>query len=462
MAPILPKGVVQKLQAITEATGETLSQIWAKQSKAVRFSVFPEQAREFVSKLTIPQRAALKGRFSFWGRPSQQIPPGAWFVWLILAGRGWGKSWTGANFVIERAKKFPGKRGALVGATVSDVRDVMILGDSGIIANSPADFVPKYEPSKRRLTWPNGSVCICYTADQPDRLRGPNLTWAWCDEMAAWRYPEAAWDMLMYCTRKGSPQIIVTTTPRPIPLVKQLAKDAKEDPLSGVIMTRGTTWENFWFLSESFFKKVILRAKGALARQEIYADIIENVEGALWQHKNLDEHRVNSKPSNLDRIMIGVDPAENDGDDNDATGIVAVGRDFNKHGFVLDDWSIKASPQEWARRAYELYLAHDADAIVVETNRGGKMVAHTIRSVVREGEERPHIIEVTASRGKTTRAEPIAALYEEGRFHHVGRLAQLEDEMCSYIPGISKRSPDRMDAMVWAASQLFPIRLVNN
>jgi len=461
MAPILPKGVVQKLQAIKEATGETLSQIWAKQSKAVRFSVFPEQAREFVSKLTIPQRAALKGRFSFWGRPSQQIPPGAWFVWLILAGRGWGKSWTGANFVIERAKKFPGKRGALVGATVSDVRDVMILGDSGIIANSPADFVPKYEPSKRRLTWPNGSVCICYTADQPDRLRGPNLTWAWCDEMAAWRYPEAAWDMLMYCTRKGSPQIIVTTTPRPIPLVKQLAKDAKEDPLSGVIMTRGTTWENFWFLSESFFKKVILRAKGALARQEIYADIIEDVEGALWSLKSIDANR-KPRPTGLDRIVIGVDPAENDGDDNDATGIVAVGRDGRNHGWVLDDWSIKAPPAQWARRAYELYLAHDADAIVVETNRGGKMIAHTIRSVIREGEERPRIIEVTASRGKTTRAEPIAALYEEGRFHHVGRLAQLEDEMCSYIPGISKRSPDRMDALVWAATQLFPIRLVNN
>lgn len=462
MAPNLPENVIKRLAVVQEATGESLEQIWGRQSRAVRIAAFPEHIRAFFSSLTITQRAALKGNFSFWGRPSQQIPAGNWFVWLILAGRGWGKSWAGANFVIKKARSQPGSRGALVGSTVSDVRDVMILGDSGILANSPPDFIPKYEPSKRRLTWPNGSVCICYTADQPDRLRGPNLAWAWCDELACWRYPQQAWDMLMYCCRKGHPQIAVTTTPRPIDLVKYLAKEAIENPDSGIVMTRGTTWENFWFLSDSFFKKVIARAKGTLARQEIYADIIENVEGALWQHKTLDDHRVKSKPANLDRIMIGVDPAENDGDDNDATGIVAVGRDFNKHGFVLDDWSIKASPQEWARRAYELYLAHDADAIVVETNRGGKMVAHTIRSVVREGEERPHIIEVTASRGKTTRAEPIAALYEEGRFHHVGRLAQLEDEMCSYIPGISKRSPDRMDAMVWAASQLFPIRLVNN
>lgn len=462
MAPILPGHIIYRLQAIQDATGETLEQIWGKQSPSVRLGVFPDEARKFFRDLSTTQRAVLKGNSRFWGRPSQQTPDGDWFIWMLLAGRGFGKSWSGSNFVIKSARNYPRSRGALVGATVSDVRDVMILGDSGIIQNSPPDFVPKYEPSKRRLTWPNGSVCICYTADQPARLRGPNLSWAWCDELAVWRYPQEAWDMLMFCTRKGNPRVCVTTTPRPIPIIRQMVDDSIRDTASGILLTKGTSWENFWFLSDSFFERVIKRAKGALARQEIYADIIENIEGALFKHKTLDEHRVKSKPANLDRIMIGVDPAENDGDDNDATGIVAVGRDFNKHGFVLDDWSIKASPQEWARRAYELYLAHDADAIVVETNRGGKMVAHTIRSVVREGEERPHIIEVTASRGKTTRAEPIAALYEEGRFHHVGRLAQLEDEMCSYIPGISKRSPDRMDAMVWAASQLFPIRLVNN
>lgn len=466
MAPVLPEQVLYRLKVIQEATGETLEQIWEKQSPAVRLAVFPEEARKFFQGLNTTQRAVLKGNSKFWGRPSQQIPDGDWFIWMLLAGRGYGKSWSGSNFVIKSARNYPRSRGALVGATVSDVRDVMILGDSGILANSPPDFVPKYEPSKRRLTWPNGSVCICYTADQPARLRGPNLSWAWCDELAVWRYPQEAWDMLMFCTRKGNPRVCVTTTPRPIPIIRQMVKDSIEDPASGILLTKGTTWENFWFLSDSYFEKIIKRAKGALARQEIYADIIEAVDGALFTHALIDENRegVNGikRPPYFEKTVIGVDPAENDGDDNDATGIVAVARDARNHGWVLDDWSCKAAPAQWARRAYELFLAHDADHIVVETNRGGQMVAHTIRSVVREGEPRPRIVEVNASRGKSTRAEPIAALYEEGRFHHVGRLAQLEDEMCSYIPGISKRSPDRMDALVWAATNLFPVRLVNN
>lgn len=462
MAPILPDNILKRLEVIRTATGESYEEIWAKQSRAVRLAAFPEEAREFFQGLTIAQRAALKGNFQVWGRPSQQIPDRDFFIWKILAGRGWGKSWTGSNFVIKKARSLPRSRGALIGSTVSDVRDVMILGDSGILANSPPDFMPKYEPSKRRLTWPNGSVCICYTADQPDRLRGPNLAWAWCDELAAWRYPQEAWDMLMYCTRKGQPQIIVTTTPRPIPLVKQLVKDSIEDPDSGIIVTKGTTWENFWFLSESFFKKVIARAKGSLARQEIYADILEAVGGALWTMEQLDKLRVTKRPPGLERIVVAVDPSENDGADNDEAGIVAAGRTCDGHGYVLEDWSIKAHPAVWARKAYDLYVKLAADHIVVETNRGGKMIAHTIRSVVRENEERPRIVEVNASRGKTTRAEPIAALYEEGRFHHVGTLAQLEDEMTSYIPGISKRSPNRMDALVWAATQLFPIRMVNN
>ena len=462
MAPMLPHQVLERLEMIRASTGETLEEIWAKQSPAVRLAVFPEEARSFFKGLTLDEQAALQGNFNFWGRPSQQIPEEDFFIWKILAGRGWGKSWTGANFIIKKARALPRSRGALIGSTVSDVRDVMILGDSGIMANCPPDFMPLYEPSKRRLTFPNGAICICYTADQPNRLRGPNLAWAWCDELAAWRYPQAAWDMLMYCTRKGTPQIIVTTTPRPIPLVKQLVKDSIEDPESGIVLTKGTTWENFWFLSESFFQKVIARAKGSLARQEIYADILEDVDGALWSIKQIDALRVLKRPPGLDRIVIGVDPSENDGADNDEAGIVACGRSHTNHGYVLEDWSIKAHPAVWARKAYDLYLKLDADAIVVETNRGGKMIAHTIRSVVRENEEKPRIIEVTASRGKTTRAEPIAALYEEGRFHHVGTLATLEDEMTSYIPGISKRSPNRMDALVWAATQLFPIRMVNN
>ena len=462
MAPVKPpQHVADKLAIVAEATGETVEELWSRQSMATRLAAFPEQLKAFLVGLTLSKKAALKNNWKFWGRPAQQIPLVAFFVWLILAGRGWGKSRTGAQFVIHCARTQPKSRGALVGATVSDVRDIMILGDSGIIASSPPDFKPLYEPSKRRLTWPNGSVCICYTADQPDRLRGPNLSWAWCDELAAWRYPQQAWDMLMYCLRKGvSPKVCVTTTPRPIPLIKQLVADSKT-PDSGVILTKGTTWDNFWHLSKTFFAQIIGRVKGALSRQEVFADILDAIEGALWTHDSIKRILPKQLPK-MKWCFVGVDPAENDGPDNDEAGIVAVGKDENENGYVLEDVSIKAHPAIWARRAYELWLKLDADGIVVETNRGGKMVAHTIRSVIRPGEPSPRIIEVVAARGKATRAEPIAAIYEEGRFFHLGNLARLEDEMCSYVPGISKRSPNRMDALVWAATKLFPPRLVNN
>lgn len=459
MAPIdrPPPHVAKKLTIVSEQTGLEVEQLWSMQSLATKLAAHPEALRGFLDGLNERQKASLKSHWSFWGRPSQQIPTDDFFCWLILAGRGWGKSLTGGHFCINRARRRK-SRGALVGNTVSDVRDVMICGDSGILANSPPDFIPLYEPSKRRLTWPNGSMAICYTADQPNRLRGPNLDWAWCDELAAWRYAQQAWDMLLYCLRKGtSPQVCVTTTPRPISLLKEILA-ASLDGTGSTIVTRGTTWENYWHLAKAFFDRIVSRNKGALSRQEIFADLLDAVDGALWTHTQIDDLRVIKAPP-LVQTYIGVDPAENDGSDNDETGIVAVGKDDRAHGYVLEDWSCKASPAKWARRAYDLFLSLDADAIVCETNRGGKMVAHTIRSVVREGEPRPRIIEVTASRGKLTRAEPIAALYEEGRFHHVGAFARLEDEMCSYVPGVSKRSPDRMDALVWAAIKLFPSRV---
>lgn len=462
MAPIkLPEKIARKLGLASDATGETPKALWDRQSKATKLAAFPSLLKEYWDSLTKPERASRDGDWTFWGRPSQQIPAEKFSIWMILAGRGWGKTRTGAQFVIDSARRNPKKRGALVGATVSDVRDVMILGDSGIIESCPADFKPLYEPSKRRLTFPNGAVVICYTADQPNRLRGPNLTFAWCDELAAWRYPQQAWDMLMYCTRKGAnPRVCVTTTPRPIPLVKQLVADAKDKTL-GVILTRGTTWDNFWNLNKEFFTRIIGRVKGALSRQEVFAEILDAVEGALWTHDGIKRVLPKQLPK-MKWCFVGVDPAENDGPDNDEAGIVAVGKDEDENGYVLEDVSIKAHPAIWARRAYELWLRLDADGIVVETNRGGKMVAHTIRSVIRPGEPSPRIIEVVAARGKATRAEPIAAIYEEGRFFHVGNLARLEDEMCSYVPGLSKRSPNRMDALVWAATKLFPPRLVNN
>jgi phage terminase large subunit-like protein len=453
MAP--PPEVLKKLQPVCEATGLEPEEIWGRQSKATHLAARPSKWREFWGRLTLRAKAALKGNWAFWGRPAQQIPAGLWFIWLILAGRGWGKSRTGAMFCIEMARQNPGKRGALVGATASDVRDIMILGESGIIASSPADFLPKYEPSKRLLTWPNGAQAISYTADKPDRLRGPNLTWAWCDELAAWRYPQAAWDMLMYCMRRGkSPRVCITTTPRPIDLLVNILEDSK-DAAKKIVVTRGTTWDNFWHLSRQFFDQVVSRNKGALSRQEIFAEMLMAVEGALWGLPLLDRLRRDKHPE-LSRVVVSVDPCEELTMNSDECGIVALGRDYDSHGWVLRDVSFQATPAQWARRAYELYLELDADAIVCETNKGGKMVAHVIRSVIREGEPLPRIIEVKGRKGKLVRAEPVSAIYEEGRFHHVGTFARLEDEMRTYIPGTKLKSPNRMDALVYGALELFP------
>lgn len=466
----LPKNVLDRLKPVLEATKKTAQEIWAGQSVSTRMAAHPAKVRAFWAKLTVEKRAALKGNWTFWGRVAQQVPVGVWFIWLILAGRGWGKTATGANFAIKMARMFPGSRGALVGATAGEVRDVMILGDSGIIAQSPPDFVPKYEPSKKRLTWPNRSYALCYTADEPNRLRGPNLAWAWCDELGAWRYPSQAWAMLMFCMRKlarsksngkttsQDPRVCITTTPRPIELLIDLLEQAK-NPKNGIIVTSGSSWDNFWHLSKRWFAQIVARAQGALARQEIWAEMLVTVEGALWSAPQLDKTRYcpikEGKLPEMDRIVVGVDPSEEDKADSDEWGIVADGS-RNGVGYVLEDYSMGGHPAKCARRAYELYLKLNADCIVVETNRGGKFVAHTIMSTVRPGEPRPRIIEVKASRGKATRAEPIAAIYEEGRFRHVGVFAELEKQMTSYVPGITKKSPDRMDAHVWAATELFP------
>lgn len=462
----IPAIALEKIKPVAEATGQSAEEIWSKQSRATVLASIAGAWQALWDSLDTKRRAALHNNWAFWGRPAQQIVTG-FFIWLILAGRGWGKTRTGAQFVIHMARTRPGSRGMLIGATAADVRDVMIHGDSGVLACSPPDFQPLWEPSKLRLTWPNGTVAILRTADVPDRVRGPNLDWAWCDEFAAWRYVQAAWDMLMMCLRKGNdPMVCVTTTPRAIPLIKQFIDESK-DPKNGVKLTRGSSWDNYWCLSAKWFKQIISRATGALSRQEIYAEVLDKVEGALWSIESLDRGRI-TKPDHIDaikdtlcRVVVGVDPAEHDGRDNDECGIVCMGRTEAGHAYTLEDASTKGSPQHWARRCYETFLRQDADAIVAEVNAGGDMVAHTINSVIREGERRPRIIQVRAKKGKRTRAEPMAAATEEGRYHHLGTFSKLEDEMTTYVPGTSV-SPNRMDAAVWAFNELFPQRYVAN
>lgn len=376
-------------------------------------------------------------------RAKQWPPDGSWHVWLVLAGRGFGKTRTGAEWVRMMVEQGQARRVALVGPTAADVRDVMVEGESGLLAVCPPWDRPVYEPSKRRLTWGNGAVATTFSADEPDRLRGPQHDLAWCDELASWRHPEA-WDMLLFGLRLGrDPRVVVTTTPRPTKLIKQLVDD------KGVVVVRGSTFENEANMAPTFFEQIRRRYEGTrLGLQELEAQILDDVPGALWTRTVLEETRVTTTPD-LVRIVVGVDPAASDGEGAAETGIIVVGLGRDGHGYVLDDLSIRASPAGWAAQVIAGYHKFQADRIVAEVNQGGDMVEHTIRMV----DAGAAVRQVRASRGKAVRAEPIAALYEQGRMHHLGVFADLEEQLCGWTPG--EKSPDRCDALVWAATELM-------
>lgn len=382
----------------------------------------------------------------FHARKNQLPPAGDWFVWLIRSGRGYGKTWVGSNYVIERAQQYPDFPIALVGQTKSDVRDTMIeLGGSSIIQQSPPWFEPKYEPSKRRVTWPNGCVGIAYSGDEPGQLRGPQHGTAWVDELAKFKYPEETMDNLELGVRLGiDPRIIATTTPRAIKVIKELLNDPD------TVDVRGSTYENFANLSQRFIDRIRRKYEGTrLARQELHGEVLLDTPGALWTQDIIDTFRVKSIDLiNLKRIVVAIDPAVTAHEESDETGIIVAGMAYNDHLYVHDDISLKGSPDQWARASVNGYYRYQADRIVGETNNGGDMVEHTIRTVDRQVAFK----QVRASRGKYTRAEPVAALYEQGKVHHIGMFAELEDQMCTWVPGDA--SPDRMDALVWAITEL--------
>ena len=378
-----------------------------------------------------------------WQRPKQRTPKGDWSIWLILAGRGFGKTRTGAEWVREQVALGNARRIALVGPTAADVRDTMIEGESGLLSVFPPDERPRYEPSKRRVTFHNGAMATAYSADEPDRLRGPNHDLAWCDELAAWRYPDA-WDMLIFGLRIGHhPQALVTTTPRPTRIIRTLV--ARTD----VHVTRGSTYENRGNLAPSFFQEIVARYEGTrLGRQELHAEILDDVDGALWNRDLIEAARVTSLPDMV-RIVVAIAPAVSSKETSAETGIVACGVGEDGHGYVLEDRSTRGTPNEWASEAIASFHRLKADRIVAEANQGGDMIRHTLDTV----ERGVPIRLVHASRGKRVRAEPIAALYEQGRVHHVGMFADLEDQLCSWVPDRSP-SPDRLDALVWALTEL--------
>jgi phage terminase large subunit-like protein len=353
------------------------------------------------------------------------------------------------------AHKYPGCRIALVAETAADARDVMIKGDSGLLNCDPTLSDDSWSPTNRCLSWPNGSKAYTYNGTTPDQLRGPQHHFAWVDELAKFEYMQDAWDQLQFGLRLGEhPQCLVTTTPRPLPLIKKLVED--ED----TVVTRGATLDNADNLARSTVKQLYERYAGTrLGRQELDGEILGDIPGALWYRELIDEARVKECPEDLERVFVAIDPATSSNEGSDEHGIVVVGlaRDEEgyAHGYVLEDATCKGSPEDWAKQAVRMYRKWEADKIIAEKNQGGDMVA----SVLKAQDRTLPIKLVHASRGKIVRAEPISALYEQRRIHHVGQHDLLEDQMCTFsvdqVRNSSTGSPDRVDALVWGLTELF-------
>ncbi len=413
-----------------------------------------EEQAEYLGTLSPEVRVALKYNWEFWARPNQLPPEGAWNTWLVLAGRGFGKTRMGSEWIRKKAEENPGCRIALVAETAADARDVMILGDSGLINCDPNLTADSWSPTNRRLSWPNGSQAWCYNATEPDQLRGPQHHFAWVDELAKFRYDRDLWDQVQFGLRLGAhPQCLATTTPLPKPLIRRLINDVD------TVVTRGSTLDNQTNLAKNTIKQLYERYSGTrLGRQELEGEVLDDMPGALWNRELIDDSRKPSAPIEMERIVVAVDPAATSGEDADETGIVAVGIardvDGNQRGYVLADRSLRGTPDEWAAAAVRLYHELDADKIVAEKNQGGEMVS----AVLRAKDRNVPITLVTATRGKIVRAEPISALYEQGRVHHVGRFDKLEDQMCLFTRDVDRTpgdSPDRVDALVWGLTSLF-------
>ncbi len=407
-----------------------------------------ERAR-ILAELSQKDCEALLYDWSFWARPDQEPPPGDWIVWLILAGRGAGKTRAGAEAVRRWSQDFPLVN--LIGATADDVRDVMVLGESGLLACCPTAERPRFVASAQRLDWPNGATSLLFSAEEPDRLRGKQHMKLWLDELAAWRRPEA-FDQAMFGLRLGArPQMIVTTTPRPTRIVKALAAD------KDTIVTRGSTFDNRGHLARAFLDRIARRYEGrAIGRQELFAEIVEETPGALWTRALIERQRVapEDAPKAFAEVVVAVDPPARSGARSDECGLIVAGKAGGRIFVLADCTSQGDSPAGWAARVGAAYRGFAANRVVAEVNNGGEMVAE----VLRQAEPNLPVRMVTATRGKYLRAEPIAAAYERGLVVHAGVFPKLEDQLCTLTPGFDRRagsSPDRADALVWAVADLL-------
>lgn len=394
-------------------------------------------------------------------RPQQLAPPGDWRQWLLQAGRGFGKTWSGAGWAMARGILNPGERIALVAPTFSDTRDTCVEGDSGLLDFLPPEMIHAWNRSLGELILTNGTLYKCFAAETPNRLRGPQFHAAWADELSSWQYEDAL-DQLQFCLRLGDdPRIVVTTTPKPNILTRRVMLDKR------TVITRGSTFDNADNLADSTLEALRDKYEGTrLGRQELYAELLEDVVGALWTRamldeaarmgrKRLDKLKADDSPANhnLVRVEIGVDPSGSDGETGDRIGIVVAGVDVFGNAHVLEDATLLASPDEWAQKVAELYRKHRADGVVAERNYGGDMVKAILHSKDRSMPVRM----VTATRGKAVRAAPVAALYEQGKVAHYGDLAAIEDQMCLFTSTeyIGEGSPDRVDALVWVLTSLM-------
>lgn len=475
-------------------------------------------AAKLYEMLTPEQRESLPYEWDAWARPEQILPPGDWSTWLVLAGRGFGKTRVGAEttrMAVEKAARgmslavASGRVGriALIGRTSADVRDTLVDGESGIRACAPAKWMPKYEPSKRRLVWPNGAQAICYAADKPDQLRGPQHHIGWADELASWRYQEQAWSNFQMGLRLGRhPWSVVTTTPRPTRTVRNLIAGARNigrtcavckappfqacvgphaalakcrrcrranlsecigHPPTTVIST-GSMYDNESNLPDNFLEEITRQYEGTrLGRQEIYAEVLDDIAGALWNYAQIEADTITPEaaPDTMRRVLVAIDPPKTSNEAGVQTwsnmcGIVVVGSATIAAGdkkvdggFVLEDGSDKLTPHEWGTRTVNLYREYEADAIVAEVNTGYEKVKAVIHGI----DPNVRIIPVTSRRGKILRAEPVAALYEQRRVKHVGSFPELEDQMCQFTPAMtsSSQSPDRLDALVHGLTELL-------
>ena len=435
------------------------------QSLAERFMRLGLDPSLIFKKLSHRRRHAAAWDWRVWARPEQLAPAGDWSTWLVMGGRGSGKTRAGAEWVraqVEGATpRAPGacRRIAIIGETADQARDIMVLGESGLIAITPPDRRPTFHISRRHLLWPNGAEAHLFSASDPESLRGPQFDAAWCDELAKWKRTQEAWDMLQFGLRLGDhPRAVVTTTPRANPALIALMNDP------ATVLTRMPTRDNRANLAPSFLRGIEARYKGRdLGRQELDGDVLEDTEGAFWTHAMIEDAQIAKAPP-LARIIVAVDPPVTARKGSDACGIVVAGVTAGEEpvGVVLADWSVQGvSPQAWAARAVAAYRFHKADRLVAEVNQGGDMV----EAIIRQIDSNIPFKGVRATRGKAIRAEPIAALYEQERVKHLAAatrpLARLEDQMCAFTPGTFRgdtKSPDRVDALVWALTDLMMAR----